>query len=1157
MSSPSPIDFISDIDDSTGSSGFLGGGLGEEEEDDENAKTPSHKPFPDWFQQTVKALLDELKYDLEETTAAKSRHYLAGTFWLPRKPAWFALGRMNVKPTDLFLPDFFIWDPMSLLGGTAGIVCPECNSRHLTRDGVVERPRRVVDIDTCFWIVGYTYACRKRSGGCGVRFRSWDQRVLGRVPLPLAAEFPAHLTWRSGLSTRAFGVVRSFFQHGMGAEEVADLFRMQHLRRYDEIRLQYLRTKVKQMNLPGKTYEPFLPFDDHSASGFHGFTPSGQWLRDVYDDFIETYRDVLNQHTAMLPARICAIDHSHKLAKHVFKVDGVPIFTALLTVTNEKGEIKVCVLVATKSHSQFEDALRRLRDDLQIYGHDLPQVFYTDNMSDKPMLEKIFAMLLDKVTPVEKHAELPLFVDPQCVVQPSKLDDTTTINNVMRSILDDLSRTNDNHIVIGFGSEWNIDITPHGRLTQQGPPAVLQLAYKDQVHVLQIGEMLKRQVLPLQLLNLLQEPRVIKAGRSVNADLRRLATACGKPPGLFNLTAIQQQYAARDAYAALVLYRKINETPLPVPMDQHTCCGASVLLLTDDNKKLAARGVISPAAALEMFNGKNLTSTRTVITVREVLVPGAIIGQNDKKCSLKDHGDPPFDILAHRSHVRVVSHRHVNLPPPPPQPLFMSEPLPPDLAETPADDPSGDFISLGEDLDAIDDVESGNSTHSTGDRDAANAAEGTSVLGDIPVLATYASLIRSRVLKDVFHVFNMLYISRTHGLRVPFSRALRDALLVPHPADKAQIEAYLKTKNVTWNDMLRFHPKWLWRHCRRTIPPPEDLYPLVHAVFMTWGSLKDGKTGIPLFNSAAWKVAKNILELIKNGFVSDPPGVQLYYCIGFDEKAGGLPIYRCLRGTNMVEGGVHTHLLAKLPSHGASVRHMVACLLDFVLRHNLHVGHFNSTGKKYVSHDSIWLLNTIQELEITLAEGYGLPPAPLAWINGNLYQQTEQSVGIVRIPKSVCAPVEIQLYNEEIDSKRTQKQQYLARMQGTRIAVLPVHTVAEKLLFNELMRTSLAFQSCKSAVSTAATAIWNREAESKPDIFYKLEEQLTAYLNGNYKDSANVRQSCAQARGQIEPLEQTLQDPKRADRIVNARSGPPVGHRVTSGFDTSLNARLE
>lgn len=89
--------------------------------------------------------------------------------------------------------------------------------------------------------------------------------------------------------------------------------------------------------------------------------------------------------------------------------------------------------------------------------------------------------------------------------------------------------------------------------------------------------------------------------------------------------------------------------------------------------------------------------------------------------------------------------------------------------------------------------------------------------------------------------------------------------------------------------------------------------------------------------AAAWKIAKNILELVRNGYVSDVPGVALYILLGFDAKAGGLPIYRCIRGTNMVEGGVHTHLRAKLPSRGASVRHMVACLLDFVLRHNLTV----------------------------------------------------------------------------------------------------------------------------------------------------------------------------------------------------------------------------
>ncbi len=61
-------------------------------------------------------------------------------------------------------------------------------------------------------------------------------------------------------------------------------------------------------------YEVFPKFDDVGPNDPHGFTPSGLWLRDMYDKYIEHYQDQLNQHTAMLPATICGIDHSHKVS---------------------------------------------------------------------------------------------------------------------------------------------------------------------------------------------------------------------------------------------------------------------------------------------------------------------------------------------------------------------------------------------------------------------------------------------------------------------------------------------------------------------------------------------------------------------------------------------------------------------------------------------------------------------------------------------------------------------------------------------------------------------------------------------------------------------------------------------------------------------------
>jgi hypothetical protein len=225
--------------------------------------------------------------------------------------------------------------------------------------------------------------------------------------------------------------------------------------------------------------------------------------------------------------------------------------------------------------------------------------------------------------------------------------------------------------------------------------------------------------------------------------------------------------------------------------------------------------------------------------------------------------------------------------------------------------------------------------------DAESKKAGTAVLSEAAHnWGRWKTHIRSRCLKDAFHIFNMFYISVAHGLRAEFARALRDAIFIPDPIDKARIVAWglRQTPPKDWNGLLRTSSKWVWRRCKRIIPPPEELYPLVAAVFETFGPLKDAKSGLPLFNSAAWAVAKNILELVQKGFLSDPPGIALYYQLGVDKFF--LILYRCIRGTNWTEGGVHTHLRSRLPTSGASVRHANASLKDFIARHNLLVCFF-------------------------------------------------------------------------------------------------------------------------------------------------------------------------------------------------------------------------
>ena len=70
---------------------------------------------------------------------------------------------------------------------------------------------------------------------------------------------------------------------------------------------------------------------------------------------------------------------------------------------------------------------------------------------------------------------------------------------------------------------------------------------------------------------------------------------------------------------------------------------------------------------------------------------------------------------------------------------------------------------------------------------------------------------------------------------------------------------------------------------------------------------------------------------------------------------------------------------------------------------------------------------------------------------------------------------------------KTQPHLYLARMQGTRKAILPVHTSAEHDLFRHLMKSNPVFNAQSSGpIWKLAVKVWNEFADKQPDIFYKV-----------------------------------------------------------------------
>lgn len=435
--------------------------------------------------------------------------YQQGLFWFPTRAPFFILRKnSHVDPHELYRPRFFLWDPLCF----NDISCPNCR-RPLTRQQHIPAPRRVVDINSTFWMIGYRYRCHHcpLANGRSVTFRSWNCQIMDKLPTQLTTEFPACLSHRSGISKGLFEFMRSCFQNGIGSKQFADMLWVQHLLAYSNVKIQYLlhvESRRESMDRwSGQKFANFKPFEDTGPTGRHGYTPSSNWLRDMYDSFLETHQQEINQHMSMLSGDICAIDHSHKVncrnvllrnsskqsinskvTKHIARVNGEQVFTGLLTVTNSLSEIRICNFVATKSHSQFVDALSRMRESLTLYGHKQPIIFYTDNMNDKQLLESTFPSLHNNVIPIEKYAHLPALNIPDDV-QVFVKSGVQSINDAVSTILSEVPEDG-SELVIGFDSEWNVEIGPQGFVRSSGPTAIVQMAFKKRVYILQVRRLL-------------------------------------------------------------------------------------------------------------------------------------------------------------------------------------------------------------------------------------------------------------------------------------------------------------------------------------------------------------------------------------------------------------------------------------------------------------------------------------------------------------------------------------------------------------------------------------------------------------------------------------------------------------------------------------------
>jgi hypothetical protein len=232
-----------------------------------------------------------------------------------------------------------------------------------------------------------------------------------------------------------------------------------------------------------------------------------------------------------------------------------------------------------------------------------------------------------------------------------------------------------------------------------------------------------------------------------------------------------------------------------------------------------------------------------------------------------------------------------------------------------------------------DDIEN-SSTNSA--LETAVASTGVVAMNDLNTPSPISPTLHSRVLEDIFHVMNRLKLKKTHSLSREFMRRMRDAIFLLDKEDVAAVKKVLESQmKLSWNKALRYKSDWLWKRIRRYVPPPEILTDRLTKLFQTMGVMECSKTNEKLFSRDNWKESENILNSAARGYLSDPPGESLYYKISVDHF--GLSLYRCIRGTNSVEGGVHQKIRRWFGAFNASPEFGDCVLVEFRTRHNFNV----------------------------------------------------------------------------------------------------------------------------------------------------------------------------------------------------------------------------
>ncbi|KAJ3818006.1 hypothetical protein F5880DRAFT_1687260 [Lentinula raphanica] len=735
------------------------------------------------------------------------------------------------------------------------------------------------------------------------------------------------------------------FATRFGPSPFAELMSELQYKHHAELELMYLDA-ARSYGLYGPAQVPaFSSFADPLR--YAGAPPSVHYLKAMFVDWVTAHRTFLERAQACLPADVMKVDHTFDYLKYMGGLNGERLHEASYTNVNHFEEIRSLGMVPSKSMAFVKDLLNGVRKGLEENGHPPCSLVYTDSpQTEQGFHEAVTPSLTQGVEHITIYTDLPRFVrDTSCGCETRFTDDTLVMEDLCADILAGADSCKG---VLAMALSIQVIDIPSGKKLK-----AIQLRTHSHNLVFNMLQVTSRAYFPTSLRALLSSNAVIKTGCDIQQQLNDLGA-------LFDDKEIKNAAEAKSATVDLRPFAKLKGAVSDVFSSLHVLAG-SVLKknftpsLTDSD---SAHPLWGSTSYTEMLHNEVeciwqvFSSLYSQDSVGLPLLP--LQAQTDDQLVTLFQANKPVAegciVWPHSGRLSIEcdengTTRQINITP--------SRSL---IRLTRLIVPAAIHTLHHQCLSWIH-AHGGLAVVTTSTLRTRSTAVNIVASGSANIAAAFADPIPLSISDELQNESFSLSIS---------------PLFIRVKEDEDRVRDILQKKGIDWEYAKRAKASSINQRIRRYIPQRDVLVKRLQLLFSSYEGIE------------AREMAKRLLETARLGFLSDPPGISLYYHMGTDRD--GLPLYRTIRGTNSVEGGVHMAVRRVFGSLQASPELAECLLLNWIGRRNKKIGYLNRTGHKYRGFYDPWMPDEIYELTVDLGiqPSFPLPTVLVRFLRARL-----------------------------------------------------------------------------------------------------------------------------------------------------------------------------